>query len=201
MSEPIKVKQESLFVEWRPAMPGSDPSSPSRRRVPLRGIAHLLTLGTLLACNTSGRQAMGNGEATSSMKEGSPSLQERLPPRGRAWVIFGKDTVLAEVAKTAEQREEGLMYRESLEEGRGMLFVFSDSQIRSFWMRNTLIPLDIAYIDENLRIADIHAMEPQTEDPHPSARPAMFALEVPQGWFAQAGIEVGAQARIVFGPG
>lgn len=93
------------------------------------------------------------------------------------------------------------MYRESLEEGRGMLFVFSDSQIRSFWMRNTFIPLDIAYLDESLRIVDIQAMEPETEDSHPSARPAMFALEVPMGWFGRKGIEVGDHARIVFGPG
>jgi uncharacterized membrane protein (UPF0127 family) len=116
-------------------------------------------------------------------------------------VIFGTDTIGVEVARTASEREQGLMYRESLPEGRGMLFVFSDSQIRSFWMRNTYIPLDIAYIDENLTIIDIQPMEPQTEDPHPSARPAMFALEVPQGWFAKSGIEVGAQAQLVFGPG
>jgi len=93
------------------------------------------------------------------------------------------------------------MYREELPEGRGMLFVFQDAQIRSFWMRNTLIPLDIAYIDEMLTIIDIQAMEPDTEDPHPSARPAMFALEVPLGWFAKKGIRPGAQAKVVFGPG
>jgi len=116
-------------------------------------------------------------------------------------VIFGNDTIRVELARTPEEREQGLMYRESLEEGRGMLFVFSDSQIRSFWMRNTLIPLDIAYIDETLTIIDIQAMEPETEDAHPSARPAMFALEVPLGWFQEKGIGVGAQARVVFGPG
>jgi uncharacterized membrane protein (UPF0127 family) len=116
-------------------------------------------------------------------------------------VIFGTDTVRAELARTAQEREQGLMYREALASGRGMLFIFPDSQIRSFWMQNTLIPLDIAYLDENLAIVDIQAMEPQTEDPHPSARPAMFALEVPQGWFREKGIEVGAQARVIFGPG
>ena len=93
------------------------------------------------------------------------------------------------------------MYREELAEGRGMLFVFQDAQHRSFWMKNTLIPLDIAYIDENLKIIDIQAMEPETEDAHPSARPAMFALEVPLGWFAKMGINAGAQAQLVFGPG
>jgi uncharacterized membrane protein (UPF0127 family) len=127
--------------------------------------------------------------------------QERLPPRGQAWVILGEDTVRAEVARTPEQREMGLMYRESLAEGHGMLFVFPDLQVRSFWMKDTLIPLDIAYLDENFRIINIRAMEPNTTDPHPSSRPAMFALEVPLGWFEKKGIGEGAEARIVFGPG
>lgn len=82
-----------------------------------------------------------------------------------------------------------------------MLFIFQDAQPRSFWMRNTFISLDIAYLDENLRIVDIQAMEPETEEGHPSAQPAMFALEVPRGWFAARGIQVGDQARLVFGPG
>jgi uncharacterized membrane protein (UPF0127 family) len=93
------------------------------------------------------------------------------------------------------------MFREKLDEGRGMLFVFPDVQTRSFWMENTLIPLDIAYLDENLLIVDIQPMEPLTTDLHPSAKPAMFALEVPMGWFAAQGIAVGAEARVVFGPG
>lgn len=129
------------------------------------------------------------------------SGQERLPPPGEGWVIFGTDTVEVELARTPQEREQGLMYRENLPEGRGMLFIFTDSQYRSFWMRNTYIPLDIAYIDENLRIVDIQAMEPQSEDGHPSAQPAMFALEVPRGWFASRGIGVGTEARLVFGPG
>ncbi len=131
----------------------------------------------------------------------SLSGQERLPPPGHAWVIFGADTVQAEVARTPEEREQGLMYRESLMKGRGMLFVFPDSQIRSFWMKNTFIPLDIAYLDAELRIVDILAMEPQSLDPVPSGLPAMFALEVPLNWFAEMGIAVGTQARLVFGPG
>jgi uncharacterized membrane protein (UPF0127 family) len=132
-----------------------------------------------------------------------PSLsgQERLPPPGQAWVIFGADTVRAEVARTPEERERGLMYRESLAKGRGMLFVFPEAQLRSFWMKDTFIPLDIAYLDADLRIVDILPMEPQDTEPTASTRPAMFALEVPMGWFAEEGIAVGAQARLVFGPG
>ncbi|MFC1575158.1 DUF192 domain-containing protein [Gemmatimonadota bacterium] len=177
----------------------------ARRRVsPLEAIpkasSFLLALLLLPGCGpppdgVAAEATRGGAEA------GGPALQERLPPPGEAWVIFENDTVRAEVARTEEQRQKGLMYRESLPAGRGMLFVFTDSMVRSFWMQNTYIALDIAYIDAGLHIVDIQAMEPQTTDLHPSARPAMFALEVPMGWFEAKGIGVGAQVRIVFGPG
>lgn len=168
--------------------------------------AHLLILIFLFACGPSEGQ-LRSGEA--SLAESSPadapssaaSNQERLPPPGNAWVIFGADTVQAEVARTFEEREQGLMYRENLPKGRGMLFVFPDAQIRSFWMKNTFIPLDIAYLDAELRIVDIQPMEPEKLDSHPSALPAMFALEVPLHWFEEVGIAVGDQAQVVFGPG
>jgi len=175
-------------------------------------VSGLFILGLLGACGSSD-STQGRGPAISSgagaEKEpaaepvGQPaaSTQERLPPPGEGWVIFGADTVEVELARTAQEREQGLMYREELRPGRGMLFLFQDAQHRSFWMRNTFIPLDIAYMDENLRIVDIQAMEPETEDGHPSAQPAMFALEVPQGWFSAQEIGVGDQARLVFGPG
>ncbi len=121
------------------------------------------------------------------------------PRRGTAWVIFGADTVTAEVADTPEARERGLMHRTDLGENEGMLFVFSDTRIRSFWMRNTYIPLDIAFLDRDLVIVDIRQMEPEDETLVDSARPAMFALEVHQGWFARRGIEVGARAQVVWG--
>ncbi len=162
----------------------------------------LLGLAILPACTSSHGEAAGEeGNASASATRGAGALQERLPPPGQAWVIFGRDTVQAEVARTPEAREKGLMFREELASGGGMLFVFPDTQVRSFWMRNTFIPLDIAYLDETLTIVDIQSMEPGSEDLHPSARPAMFALEVPLGWFAEKGIAVGAVARVVFGAG
>lgn len=121
------------------------------------------------------------------------------PPAGYAWVIFGADTVVAEVASTAEERADGLMYRDEVPDGTGMLFVFTDSQPRSFWMANTYVALDIAYMDPSFRIVDIVAMEPLVTDSYPSSAPAMFGLEVRQGWFAEQGIAIGAQANIVFG--
>lgn len=121
------------------------------------------------------------------------------PPAGHAWVIFGADTVVAEVAATPEERAEGLMYRDEVPDGTGMLFVFTDSQPRSFWMSNTYVALDIAYMDPSYRIVDIVAMEPLITDSYPSSAPAMFGLEVRQGWFAEQGIAIGALANIVFG--
>ena len=121
------------------------------------------------------------------------------PPAGYAWVIFGADTVIAEVAATADERAEGLMYRDDVPDGTGMLFVFQDNQPRAFWMANTYVPLDIAYMNPSYRIVDIIAMDPLVTDSYPSSQPSMFALEVRQGWFAENGIAVGATANIVFG--
>lgn len=121
------------------------------------------------------------------------------PALGIAWVIFEADTIVAEVAKTPDERSEGLMYRESLASGTGMLFVFPEAEIRSFWMKNTFIAMDIAYLDPDGRIVDIQQMEPESSKLHSSAAAAMFALEVPQGWFAEEEIEVGDLAEIVFG--
>jgi hypothetical protein len=80
-----------------------------------------------------------------------------------------------------------------------MLFVFPDEVIRSFWMEDTHIPLDIAYVDASFHIIDIQQMEALSTDPHPSAGPAMYALEVPLGWFAEHGVEVGDTIEVVFG--
>ncbi len=161
--------------------------------------------GTAAGGTPAASSAVAAGPASSDVPAGPASgvrtpQQQVRPSRGEAWVVFGTDTVRAEVARTPEQRERGLMFRETLPEGRGMLFVFDRPEVRSFWMKDTYIPLDIAFIDETFRIVDIQQMEPRTEDPHISARPAMFALEVPRGWFAAHGIRVGDEAVIVFGP-
>jgi uncharacterized membrane protein (UPF0127 family) len=121
------------------------------------------------------------------------------PGRGMAWVILGADTVTAEVAASAEERRQGLMYREELPDGTGMLFVFPDEAVRSFWMQNTYIALDIAFLDSRTRIVDIKQMEPESTELHDSSAPSMFALEVRKGWLEENGIRVGLQAEIVFG--
>ena len=147
----------------------------------------------------------GPGDGGSAVAAGRTLLAEAafpagsFPPAGHAWVIFGADTVLAEVASTADERAEGLMYRDAVPDGTGMLFVFPDSRVRSFWMANTYVPLDIAYLDPSFRVVDIVAMQPLITEPYPSAVPAMYGLEVRQGWFAEEDIRVGARADIVFG--
>lgn len=159
----------------------------------------LLTL--LAACGSSGSEDGGGGADVRSDTTASDTLRSRrLPPRGEAWVIFGSDTVRAEIAESPEARERGLMYRRDLPEGTGMLFVFQSEAERSFWMRNTYIPLSIAFLDSGMRIVDIQRMEPEAEEYHDSESPAMFALEVPQGWFEEHGVAEGEQAEIVFGP-
>jgi len=90
----------------------------------------------------------------------------------------------------------GLMYRESLPQDQGMLFVFPAAQIQSFWMRNTFIPLDIAFISSEGIIVDIQHMKPVDESVlYTSSAPALYALEVNAGWFASHGIEVGASVK------
>ena len=99
--------------------------------------------------------------------------------------------ILAEIARTAAEQETGLMFRHSLADGEGMLFVFERDKMLSFWMKNTLVPLSIAYISYNGRIMEIHDMKPQDLTPIRSSRSARYALEVPQGWFERAGIKTG----------
>src|SRR5919112_1327245 len=99
--------------------------------------------------------------------------------------------VEVEIADDATEQRRGLMERTELAENAGMLFVFEREEPRSFWMRNTLIPLSIAYIASDGRIVDIQDMQPLDETAHPSAEPAQYALEVNQGFFAERGIAVG----------
>ncbi|MDR0654779.1 MAG: DUF192 domain-containing protein [Treponema sp.] len=99
--------------------------------------------------------------------------------------------VSAEKAETGAERARGLMYRRSLDDGKGMLFIFEEDEILSFWMKNTLIPLSIAFIAADGRIVEIHDMEPEDLSTIRSGYPCRYALEVPRGWFRRAGIAPG----------
>jgi uncharacterized membrane protein (UPF0127 family) len=110
-------------------------------------------------------------------------------------VAIAGHTVVAEVASTSEQRATGLMYRFSLPPENGMLFVFPAARPLSFWMRNTYVPLSIAFIAADGRIINIEDMAPQDERSKFSAAPALYALEMKKGWFAQKGIGPGAKVE------
>ena len=99
----------------------------------------------------------------------------------------------AEVARTEATRMEGLMHRRVLPENRGMLFVFRETALHAMWMMNTNVPLSVAFLDTKGVIINIEDMEPQTQDTHPAARPAKYALEMNKGWFAKRGIKPGAR--------
>lgn len=105
-------------------------------------------------------------------------------------------TVTVEIADTPALRERGLMQRDSLPEDHGMLFVYPESRILSFWMVNTKIPLDIAFIDRQGTIVDIQQMEPETDEQHVSSAPAMYALEMEAGWFEEHGVQVGDRVEL-----
>jgi len=103
--------------------------------------------------------------------------------------------LVAEIAATDATRETGLMNRFSLQPDRGMLFVFRQPRPQAFWMKNTYVPLSIAFIGADGRILNIEDMAPQTESTHPSRGSALYALEMKKGWFAQHGIEAGERVQ------
>jgi uncharacterized membrane protein (UPF0127 family) len=105
-------------------------------------------------------------------------------------------TVEAELARTEDQRLNGLMYRKKLEDGKGMLFIFETDQVLSFWMKNTSIPLSIAFIAYDGTITDIINMYPHNTTSVHSSRMVRYALEVPQGWFSAAGVKPGDRVAV-----
>jgi uncharacterized membrane protein (UPF0127 family) len=105
----------------------------------------------------------------------------------------GMHLIRAEVAADMAVRSRGLMFRKSLAPNAGMVFVFDDASLHCMWMKNTYIPLSVAFIDESGVIINIEDMAPQTEDTHCARRPARYALEMERGWFASRGIKPGSK--------
>ena len=106
---------------------------------------------------------------------------------------IGSHTLRVEVADNDASRTKGLMFREKMARNDGMLFVFEDPAYQSMWMKNTLIPLSVAFVDRDGVILNILDMQPQTLDSHMSAGPALYAIETNKGWFAERGIKAGAK--------
>lgn len=106
--------------------------------------------------------------------------------------------VIAEVAKTQEERNHGFMERKVIPDGTGMIFVFERDQILSFWMKNTPHPLSIAYIDSNGVIRNLYDMTPYSLSPIVSTVSTRYALEVPQGWYKANNIKEGDKVSLNF---
>jgi hypothetical protein len=107
----------------------------------------------------------------------------------------GMHVIRAEVAQTPAQQAIGMMFRKEMGANEGMLFANAQPEVRCFWMRNTLIPLSIAFIADDGSIVNIADMQPQSDASHCSAKPVRFALEMRQGWFAKRGIQAGFKLR------
>lgn len=172
----------------------------------------LLVLGGVTACPAS--SSANPTEAPRTQQVNRPSqTSPRSPPRdpsARDWVgpelprakvilvdAFGAPHgVQVEVAHTADTRERGLMWRESLAPGEGMLFLFPSEVVQSFWMRNTLIHLDILFINEAMQVVGIVGnAEPLTRTGRSVGIPSRYVLEVPGGWTRDKGIVTGSRVR------
>lgn len=138
----------------------------------------------LTACSNASKEQPKGAEAQAQNPPGMPQIK------------VGSIPLRVEIVQTDEERMRGLMFREKLPEDQGMLFVFEAARIQTFWMRNTFIPLDIAFIDADGRIVDIQRMAPldETQSYH-SPAPVPYVLEVNAGWFEKHALKVGEFVR------
>jgi uncharacterized membrane protein (UPF0127 family) len=127
---------------------------------------------------------------------GAASAQSEAQPRLDTVTLHaGMHNSRAEVARTPLQRQTGMMFRKAMAQHEGMLFVFDGASQLCFWMKNTLLPLSIAFVADDGSIVDIAEMQPQSEATHCSSKPVRFALEMNQGWFAKRGIQPGFKLK------
>lgn len=120
--------------------------------------------------------------------QGTPQLD--LP---KIKLSVGMHLISAQVAATPEQRAVGLMFRQDMPQGEGMLFVFDDATPQCFWMKNTLLPLTAAFVADDGTIVNLANMKPQTTDSHCSAKPVKYVLEMNLGWFEKKGVKAGSK--------
>ena len=126
---------------------------------------------------------------------GLPALAQDAPQMNLPTVkiLAGMHSIAAQVAASPEQRATGLMFRREMPQHEGMLFVFEQPTVQCFWMKNTLLPLSIAFIADDGSVVNVADMQPQSLDSHCSVRPVRFVLEMNQGWFARRGVKAGAK--------
>ena len=144
-----------------------------------RGILSVFLAAPLAMGLGPGRSMAAAEEGTAAKSAGPISLQ------------VGAFKISAEVAADPDQRARGLMHRESLAPDSGMVFVFERPERICMWMKNTPLPLTVAFIDAGGEVINLADMKPRTETPHCAMRPALYALEMEQGWFERRGIGPG----------
>ncbi len=126
----------------------------------------------------------------------SPRAQDGPQPRLQTIELTaGMHVIRAELAIKPAQQATGMMFRTEMPGNEGMLFVNDDLGTRCFWMRNTLIPLTIAFLADDGTIVNLADMQPRSEASHCSSQPVRYALEMRQGWFAKRGLKAGARLR------
>jgi uncharacterized membrane protein (UPF0127 family) len=125
---------------------------------------------------------------------GSAAMAQDAPQQLPAIRIStGMHVLQVQVAQTPEQQQIGLMFRKTMGTNDGMLFIFDEPRQQCFWMKNTLLPLSVAFIDDSGTVANIDDMKPQTLDSHCSTKPVRFVLEMNVGWFDKRGIKAGSK--------
>jgi uncharacterized protein len=117
------------------------------------------------------------------------------PPLRSVRLTAGIHVIQAEVALAPEERFTGLMFRREMAPNAGMLFAYEQAALHCFWMRNTPLPLSIAFLADDGSVVNIADMKPLTNDSHCAAKPVRFALEMHQGWFAKRGIKPGSRLQ------
>ena len=126
--------------------------------------------------------------AALAQESGQPQMS--LP---RVKLSAGLHLIDAQVAATEQERETGLMFRKEMPQQEGMLFVFDFPSQQCFWMKNTVLPLAVAFIADDGTIVNTEEMAPLTLNSHCSARPVRYVLEMNKGWFSHKGIKAGAK--------
>lgn len=155
---------------------------PTRRPSHARRCALARNVGKgLLGALLTSAAMLAHAQAPASPQSGLPTTE----------LTAGIHVIRAEVASTDATRSTGLMYRKTLPVNGGMLFVFDMTEMQCFWMRNTPLPLSIAFIADDGTIVNIADMAPQSDDTHCSTRPVRYALEMNQGWFESRGVKPG----------
>lgn len=159
-----------------------------------------------LGCASSPKATQDTPQVKEPPKHGTgpplkPSVQRKHPlsEMKRVELKVGKKKVMAYVADDESKTREGLMFimDDELGADEGMIFIFPDQSIRSFWMKNTLIPLDVAFLDESGRILNVITMQPLDEQTvNRSAGPAKYALEMKAGWFERNAVKPGARVDL-----